>query len=179
VFVTVVLACFLPFVVLAPDGVWHSVTTQASRPLQIEALGAGVLLVAHAVGGLGITMRSGHGSQNLAGNGPDALAIVQTVLQAAALIATWIWFARGPATRERLIRASAAAVCAFVALGKVLAAVPDLASLVPLSAAREAWPRARCSGSRSCSPSSGSRSATGISRCTSPRSPRGSCCSGI
>ena len=120
VFVTVVLACFLPFVVLAPDGVWHSLTTQAGRPLQIETLGAGVLLVAHAVGGLGVTMRSGHGSQNLAGNWPDALATVQTVLQVAALIATWIWFARGPATRERLIRASAAAVCAFVAFGKVL-----------------------------------------------------------
>jgi hypothetical protein len=131
VFAGVVLACFLPFVVLAPDGVWHSVTTQTSRPLQIETLGAGVLLVAHAVGGLGITMRSGHGSQNLAGNGPDALAAIQTVLQAAALIATWAWFARGPATRERLLRASAAAVCAFVAFGKVLS--PQfLIWLVPL-----------------------------------------------
>ena len=131
VFVAVMLACFLPFLVLAPDGVWHSVTTQTSRPLQIETLGAGVLLVAHAVGGLGITMRSGHGSQNLAGNAPDALAAIQTVLQAAALIATWIWFARGPATRERLIRASAAAVCAFVAFGKVLS--PQfLIWLVPL-----------------------------------------------
>jgi hypothetical protein len=130
-FVAVVLACFLPFLVLAPDGVWHSVTTQTSRPLQIETLGAGVLLVAHAVGGLGITMRSGHGSQNLAGNAPDALAAIQTVLQAAALVATWIWFARGPATRERLTRASAAAVCAFVAFGKVLS--PQfLIWLVPL-----------------------------------------------
>jgi Glycosyltransferase family 87 len=131
VFLAVVLACFVPFLTLAPDGVWHSVTTQTSRPLQIETLGAGVLLVAHAVGGLGITMRSGHGSQNLAGNGPAALATVQTVLQVAALIATWIWFARGPATRERLIRASAAAVCAFVAFGKVLS--PQfLIWLVPL-----------------------------------------------
>jgi hypothetical protein len=131
VFLAVVLACFVPFLALAPDGVWHSVTTQTSRPLQIETLGAGVLLVAHAVGGLGTTMRSGHGSQNLAGNGPDALATVQTVLQLAALIATWIWFARGPATQERLIRASTAAVCAFVAFGKVLS--PQfLIWLVPL-----------------------------------------------
>ena len=61
---------------LSPHGVWHSVTTQTSRPLQIETLGAGVLLVAHAVGGLGMTMRSSHGSQNLAGAGPDALAAV-------------------------------------------------------------------------------------------------------
>ena len=131
VFAAVVIVCFAPFVALSPHGVWHSVTTQTSRPLQIETLGAGVLLVAHAVGGLGITMRSGHGSQNLAGNGPDALATIQTVLQAAALIATWIWFARGPATKERLVRASATAVCAFVAFGKVLS--PQfLIWLVPL-----------------------------------------------
>jgi hypothetical protein len=131
VFAAVVAVCFVPFLVLSPHGVWHAVTTQTSRPLQIESLGAGVLLVAHAVGGLGITMQSGHGSQNLAGSGPDALAAVQTVLQAAALIVTWVWFARGPATRERLVRASAAAVCAFVAFGKVLS--PQfLIWLVPL-----------------------------------------------
>jgi hypothetical protein len=121
----------LPFVALSPHGVWHSVTTQTSRPLQIETLGAGVLLVGHVVGGLGITMQSSHGSQNLAGRGPDALATVQTVLQAAALIVTWIWFGRGPATRERLVRASAAAVCGFIAFGKVLS--PQfLIWLVPL-----------------------------------------------
>jgi len=131
VFAAAVAVCFVPFLVLSPHGVWHAVTTQTSRPLQIESLGAGVLLVAHAVGGLGITMQSGHGSQNLAGSGPDALAAVQTVLQAAALIVTWVWFARGPATRERLVRASAAAVCAFVAFGKVLS--PQfLIWLVPL-----------------------------------------------
>jgi hypothetical protein len=56
---------------------------------------------------------------------------VQTILQAGALIATWVWFARGPATRERLVRAAAAAVCAFVAFGKVLS--PQfLIWLVPL-----------------------------------------------
>jgi hypothetical protein len=65
-------------------------------------------------------MRSSHGSQNLVGTGPDTLAAVQTVVQAAALVATWTWFARGPVTRERLVRASATAVCAFVAFGKVL-----------------------------------------------------------
>src|SRR4029078_9991567 len=86
---------------------------RTSGPRQIETLGAGVLLVAHAVGGLSITMRASHGSQNLAVVAPDALAVVQTILQAAALLATWSWFARGPVTRERLVRASATAVCAF------------------------------------------------------------------
>jgi hypothetical protein len=120
VFAAVVFLCFLPFFVLAPHGVWDSVTRQTGRPLQIESLGAGFLLVAHQVAGLGITMRSSHGSQNLAGAGPDALAALQTVLQVAAVIAVWVWFARGPADRERLVRAFAAALCAFIAFGKVL-----------------------------------------------------------
>jgi hypothetical protein len=140
-FAAVLAVCFVPFLALSPHGVWHSVTTQTSRPLQTETLGAGVLLVAHAVGGLGITMQSSHGSQNLAGRGPDALATVQTVLQAAALIATWIWFGRGPATRERLVRASAAAVCGFIAFGKVLS--PQfliwLVPLVPLVRGRRGF----------------------------------------
>ncbi len=138
IFAAVVLACFVPFFVLSPHGVWHSVTTQTSRPLQIETLGAGFLLVAHVVAGLGITMRPSHGSQNLAGGFPDALAAIQTLLQAAALIATWVWFARGPASRERLIRATATAVCAFIAFGKVFS--PQfliwLIPLVPLVAGR-------------------------------------------
>jgi hypothetical protein len=65
-------------------------------------------------------MDSSHGSQNLAGAVPDAFAVALSVLQLAALIATWILFARGPATRERMLMASAAALVAFVALGKVL-----------------------------------------------------------
>ena len=43
-----------------------------------------------------------------------------TGLQAAALIALWWGFAAGPMTRARLVRFAAAAVVAFVALGKVL-----------------------------------------------------------
>src|SRR5262245_14901122 len=120
VFAAVLAVFFVPFLVLSPHGLWHSITTQTSRPLQIESFGAAVLLVAHVAGGLGITMRSSHGSQNLVGTAPDTLAVLQTVAQAAALIAIWIWFARGPASRERLVRASATAVCAFVAFGKVL-----------------------------------------------------------
>ena len=100
---------------------WRTASgTQAARPLQMESLGAALLLVGHNVFGFGLTMDSSHGSQNLAGTAPDVLAVALSVLQVAALVATWILFARGPATRERLLLASAAALVAFVALGKVL-----------------------------------------------------------
>ena len=91
-----------------------------TRPLQVESFGAALLIAAHHAFGLGLTPDSSHGSQNLAGAGADTLAVVSSVLQLAALVATWVLFARGPATRERLLLASAAALVAFVALGKVL-----------------------------------------------------------
>ncbi len=116
----VVVLAFVPFLVLAPGGLWHSLWDQASRPLQIESLGAGLILVAHNVFGTGITMESSHGSQNLVGSAPDALAVAQSVLQVVALVTVWVLFARGPARRDRLILASAAALVAFIALGKVL-----------------------------------------------------------
>jgi hypothetical protein len=76
-------------------------------------------------------MHSSHGSQNLAGRVPDVLAAVQTVAVVAALIGVWISFARSGGGNERLVRSSAAAVCAFIAFGKVLS--PQfLIWLVPL-----------------------------------------------
>ena len=116
----VVAIVFVPFLLVAPHGVWDSLWNQASRPLQIESLGAGLLLVSHHVFGTGVTMESSHGSQNLAGTTADAFAFAQSVLQLSALVAIWILFVRGPATKTRLLYASAAALVAFIALGKVL-----------------------------------------------------------
>jgi hypothetical protein len=134
----VVAAVFAPFVAVAPGGVWDSLWDQASRPLQIESLGAGALLVAHHVFGTGVTVETSHGSQNLAGTAPGVLAVLQTLLQAGALLATWILFARGPGSRERLLCASAAALVAFIALGKVLSPqfLVWLIPVVPLVAGR-------------------------------------------
>ncbi len=120
VFGAVVLACFLPFLVLAPVDVLESVWRQARRPLQIESIGSAVLLAAHHAFGLDLTMKSSSGSQNLDGGLPAALALLHGLVQASVLVALWVAFARGPVTRERLVRYSAAAVVAFVALGKVL-----------------------------------------------------------
>jgi 8-oxo-dGTP pyrophosphatase MutT (NUDIX family) len=123
--------CFVPFVVLGPAGVWESVARQVSRPLQLESLGASLLLAAHHAFGLDLTVRSSHGSQNLVGTLPDVLSITQSLLGIGALVAIWLAFARGSSDRERLVRLSAAAVCVLVALGKV-ASPQFLLWLVPL-----------------------------------------------
>jgi hypothetical protein len=137
-FLAVVVAIVAPFAVLAPDGVWDSVWRQADRPLQIESLGAGLLLAAHQLFGLDLTMESSHGSQNLVGSGAEALGVASTLVQAALVIAIWVLYARGAATRERLVAASAAAVCAFVAFGKVFSpqCLIWLIPLVPLISGR-------------------------------------------
>jgi uncharacterized membrane protein len=109
----VVAAVFVPFAILAPHGLWDSLSGQASRPLQIESLGASLFT---AFGHPNVI--SSHGSQNVAGHG--GVAALFSLLQVATLVALWIAFARGPATGDRLLRYSAAAVCAFVAFGKVL-----------------------------------------------------------
>jgi hypothetical protein len=116
----VVAVVVVPFLALAPHGVWASIVRQTTRPLQIESLGAAVLLAAHHLGGLGLTLDSSRGSQNLGGTLPDAVGSAASAVLALALVAIWVAAARGPATPERLVRYSAASLVAFVALGKVL-----------------------------------------------------------
>ena len=110
----------VPFALIAPEGLVDSVERQLGRPLQIESLGASLLLAAKQLGLYDPVVVSSHGSQNLEGPLPDALASVQTVLQGLALVAVWVLFARGPATPQRLVASCAASIVVFVAFGKVL-----------------------------------------------------------
>jgi hypothetical protein len=127
---------YLPFVLLAPDGVVDSLGRQLGRPLQIESLGAGLLLVAHDAFGTSLAWASGSGSQNLTGTAADTLAVLQGVAQVVVVAAVWLAFARGPATTERLVRYGAAGMVAFIALSKVLSPqfLVWLVLLVPLVA---------------------------------------------
>jgi Glycosyltransferase family 87 len=110
----------VPFIVLAPHGFWGSIHRQASRPLQIESLGAGILLAAHQLGGLHLHVVTSHGSQNLSGSLPDALAAAESALLVVALLGVWSAAALGPARPERLVRYAAGSVAAFAAFDKVL-----------------------------------------------------------
>lgn len=127
---------YVPFFVLAPDGVLDSLSRQLGRPLQIESLGAGLLLAVHDAFGTSLAWASGSGSQNLTGTSADVLAVVQGVAQLGVVAAVWLAFARGPATTERLVRHGAAGMVAFVALSKVLSPqfLVWLVLLVPLVA---------------------------------------------
>jgi hypothetical protein len=137
VFALVAVVVFLPFALVAPDGLADALERQTGRPLQIESLGAGLLLAADRLGLYDASVVSSHGSQNLAGPLPDALADAQTVVQVLAVLVVWVAFARTRRDDPPLLAASAAAVAAFVAFGKVLS--PQfliwLLPLVPLAAA--------------------------------------------
>jgi uncharacterized membrane protein len=111
--VAAVAVAFVPFLIIAPHGLWDSLSGEASRPLQIESLAASVLTTfGHP------TVISSHGSLNLAGQG--SLATVTTIAEVAALVALWVGFGHGRASEDRFLRYAAACLCAFVAFGKVL-----------------------------------------------------------
>ena len=133
IFAAVLAAVLVPFAVLSWDGLLHAFTEQARRPLQIESLGSSVLLAVADLGGYEPTIVSSFGSQNLSGQLPDTLAGLQTAVQIVAVIAVWILFAISPRGTPQLLAASAAAVAAFAAFGKVLS--PQfLIWLIPLVA---------------------------------------------
>ena len=119
-FATVVLATFLPFLIIAPHGIWMAIHGQASRPPQIESLAASAFLAAHQLIGLHIKLYFTHFSDNIDGHPAMDLADVMSALQLVAIAAVWVLYAVGPATRERLLTAAAAAICAFIIFDRVL-----------------------------------------------------------
>lgn len=120
-FVVVAAACFVPFAVVAPDGLHHMFADQLGRPLQVESLGAAVLMALQHLGMRAVSTIDSHGGQALSGRGAGLAADLSSALEILAVIAIWIWFARlrRPGAEEVLI-AAAATVCALVAFDKVL-----------------------------------------------------------
>lgn len=120
-FVAVSAACFLPFAILAPDGLHAMLSDQLGRPLQVESLGAAVLMAAQHLGMSPLTTISSHGAQALSGRGAGVAADLSTALGIVAVATVWIVFARRrSADGEAALIAAAAAICALVAFDKVL-----------------------------------------------------------
>ncbi len=128
----------LPFVALAPGGVGFSLKTQLERHLQIESLGASVLLALSKLGihHVGYVSRSsidvGGGLASAVGAASVALSVALVLLAVRAYLA-------GPDDDARLVTAFAACTTAVVAFGKVLSPqyLTWLVPLVPLAAGRK------------------------------------------
>ena len=120
-FVAVAAACFLPFVIIAPHGLRAMFADQLGRPLQVESLGAAVLMAAEHLGLRPLTTIDSHGAQALSGRGAGLAANLSTLLEVATVVAIWVVFARrrNP-NREAVLLAAAAAVAALVAFDRVL-----------------------------------------------------------
>ena len=117
--VGVAAAIFLPFALLAPDGVAWSLWRQFGRPLQLESFGASVLLALHQLG-MPLGWSSSHGSQNLTGPVAVVASAIASVAQLSALLWIWTRYARRAVTTpDAFVCACAASLVAFVALGKV------------------------------------------------------------
>jgi hypothetical protein len=132
--VVAVVALFLPFAIIAPRRLASSLWEQIGRPLQLESLGSSVVIALHRVADVPAHSTFSHGSFNVAGSAASVAAATTGVMLAAVLCLVWARYLQGPATTERLITHTAAAVATFVAFSKVLS--PQfllwLLALVPL-----------------------------------------------
>ena len=125
-------ALLLPFAVLGAGGLRYSFELQTTRGLEIESLGASLLLLLDRLGLYTIDVITGQlSSADLTGPVPDALATATLVLTVVAVAVVWLLVWRRPADGERLVLASAAAVAGVVSFGKVLS-IQYLVWLIPL-----------------------------------------------
>jgi len=120
-FVAVAAACFLPFAIIAPDGLHAMFADQLGRPLQVESLGAAVLMAAEHFGMRPLATIDSHGAQALSGHGAGLAANLSMVFGVVTVVAIWVVFARRRNTDgEAVLLATAAAVAALIAFDKVL-----------------------------------------------------------
>jgi hypothetical protein len=120
-FAVVAAACFLPFVLLEPHGVWSSISGQFSRPLQVESLGSAFLMAAERLGIATYTTIDAGGGQALTGPGTGVAANLLTAAEVLAVVGILVVYARRRTpTPEALLLAAAATVAALVAFDKVL-----------------------------------------------------------
>jgi MFS family permease len=138
-FASVFLVLVVPLAALAPGGFGFSVKTQLVRQLQLESLGASLLLAADEVGVYTARIVPGKpGSLDLSGGLPDALGVLTSVLLVGALVLVLAAYARAEESAQLLATGFAAAAVAVVVFSKVVS--PQfliwLVPLVPLVAGR-------------------------------------------
>lgn len=127
----------LPFAVLAFGGLGFSFYVQSTRPLQLESLGASILLAADQLGFYEARFFGGKANSiDLHGVLPDVIGVLTSVLLVAAVLAVALVYLRGRESRESFVAAFAASITAYVVFFKVLSPqyMTWLVALVPLVA---------------------------------------------
>jgi uncharacterized membrane protein len=129
----------LPFLFTGPTGLGFTVKSQVVRGLQMESLGAAILMAldhlglyrAHVVVGKPYSL-------DVAGGAAKAVGALFSLVTLAALLWIYRTYLRGRDDAQRLATASAAAIAAYVAFGRVLSPqyIVWLIPLVPLVAGR-------------------------------------------
>jgi uncharacterized membrane protein len=135
--VAVAIVVALPFLIIGPTGLGFTVKSQFVRGLQMESLGASILMALDHLGLYDAHVVVGQPySLDVAGGVAKAVGAVFSLLTIAALI--WIYraYARGRDEAQRFVTASVAAVTAYVVLGRVLSPqyIVWLIPLIPLVA---------------------------------------------
>ena len=127
----------LPFAVVGFGGLGDSFYVQSTRPLQVESLGASILLVADRLGVYDARFFAGKGNSiDLHGTLPAAVGVLTSLLLLAAVaLVVWIYF-RGRESAEAFVVAFTASITAYVVFFKVFSPqyMTWLVPLVPLVA---------------------------------------------
>lgn len=114
-------AGLVPFLAVDPGGTLVPFTRTLERPLQMESLGASILVALHGWLGLGIgPVTYGFDSYNLSGAFTEPVSSLQSGALIGAVVVISVMAAIGPARPDRFVLAAAAALALTVALGKVL-----------------------------------------------------------
>ena len=143
-FAAIALAIVTPFLVLAPHGLLESFRSQGARGLQLESLGAQLLVAADHLGIYTVSVAHhtrGAVSYDLRGSLPQALGALSSALQLVAVLGVAWLYARGRDEGQRLAVAFAAAVAGFLAFSRFFSPqyLVWLIPLVPLVESVAAW----------------------------------------
>jgi len=118
------LAGFMPYLFIAPRGIWYVFQYHIERPLQIESVLGTPMLLGQALGADWVRVGHSHGSHQLIAAGADIAADLSGVLTFGALVIVYVVLlgrrAQLRAAPEQLPLAVLALLLALMTFGKVL-----------------------------------------------------------
>ena len=122
----VLVLVIVPLAVMAPSGLWDSVSYHLDRPLQLESTGSAYLMSMRLLADIPLAVDTSFGSQGLSGGAPDLMALLSTIalvilVLAIALTVLRLVGTQPPAADSAVFVAGVAATSlALLVAGKVL-----------------------------------------------------------